>query len=303
MIASYIGIKGARGMQVFLPNTFPIGAVNPCPACPAGFSEVVSHGDSTREAGQLQLRRRLHNGLTATLQYTFSKSVDDDAVLGGQGASAVTQNPFGPATSASTGTSQSAPAIAQNWLNLGAERGPSTFDQRHLVNAQVQYTTGMGVRGGTLLCGWKGTLFKGWTFLTQVTAGSGLPETPIFLAAVPGTGVTGTIRPDVSGAPLHAAPAGLFLNPAAYSAPAPGQWGNAGRDSIVGPATFSVNGSIGRSFLLENRYNLDLRLDSTNFINKVTFTSWNTNVSSAQFGLPAAANAMRNLLLTLNLRF
>jgi hypothetical protein len=300
LVASYLGIKGAHGMQEFLPNTLPIGAVNPCPTCPAGFAEVVSHGSSTRESGQLQLRRRLHNGLTGTIQYTFSKSIDNDSALGGQGASAVQnsqQNLFGP------GASQGPVAIAQNWLDLGAERGPSTFDQRHLLTGQLQYTTGLGLGGGTLMSGWKGTLLKGWTFLTSITAGNGLPETPIFLAAAPGTGVTGTIRPDLTGAPIHAAPAGLFLNPAAYAAPVPGQWGNAGRDSVVGPNVFSLNGSIGRSFLLDGRYNLDFRVDSTDFLNHPTFTSWNTIINSAQFGLPAAANPMRNMLLTMNMRF
>ncbi|HLJ25592.1 MAG TPA: carboxypeptidase regulatory-like domain-containing protein [Candidatus Angelobacter sp.] len=300
LLASYLGIKGAHGMQEFLPNTFPIGAVNPCPTCPAGFAEVVSNGSSTRESGQLQLRRRLHNGLTGTIQYAFSKSIDNDSALGGQGASAVQnsqQNPFG------SGASQGPVAIAQNWLNLGAERGPSTFDQRHLLTGQLQYTTGLGLGGGTLMSGWRGTLLKGWTFLTSITTGSGLPETPIFLAAVPGTGVTGTIRPDLTGAPIHAAPTGLFLNPAAYAAPVPGQWGNAGRDSIVGPNVFSLNGSIGRSFLLDGRYNLDFRVDSTDFLNHPTFTSWNTVINSAQFGLPAAANPMRNMLLTMNMRF
>ena len=46
--------------------------------------------------------------------------------------------------------------------------------------------------------------------MTQITAGSGLPETPIYLAAVTGTGVTGTIRPNYTGAPLYSAPAGSF---------------------------------------------------------------------------------------------
>ena len=41
--------------------------------------------------------------------------------------------------------SPNAPTIAQNWLNLNAERGLSAFDQRHLLNAQLQYTTGMGM--------------------------------------------------------------------------------------------------------------------------------------------------------------
>ena len=44
-----------------------------------------SGGDSTRQAGQVQLRRRLRSGFTASLLYTFSKSIDDDAFLGGQG--------------------------------------------------------------------------------------------------------------------------------------------------------------------------------------------------------------------------
>jgi hypothetical protein len=301
--ASYLGVKGFRGLQEFLPNTFPIGSVNPCPACPIGFAEVASQGDSTREAGRLQLRRRLHNGFTATVQYTFSKSSDDDSILGGQRATAVTQNPFATGTLFSSGASSPPLMIAQNWRDLGAERSPSSFDQRHLLSGQLQYTTGMGLGGGTLVSGWKGRFLKGWTFLTQITAGSGLPETPILLATVPGTGFNGSLRPDVTGAPVHAPPSGLFLNPAAYTIPPPGQFGNAGRNSITGPAVFSLNGSIGRSFLLENRYSLEFRTDFTNLLNKVTFTTWNTVINSTQFGLPTAANAMRNVLVGLNLRF
>jgi hypothetical protein len=56
-------------------------------------------------------------------------------------------------------------------------------------------------------------LLKRWTVLGQITAGSGLPETPVYLAAVTGTGVTGSIGPSVTGAPLFAAPAGHHLNP------------------------------------------------------------------------------------------
>ena len=51
MMATYLGIKGTRGLQEFLPNTFPIGAVNPCPVCPAGYVYLASNGNSTREAG------------------------------------------------------------------------------------------------------------------------------------------------------------------------------------------------------------------------------------------------------------
>jgi hypothetical protein len=312
MTAAYLGIKGTRGPQEFLPNTYPIGAANPCPSCPAGFYYVASNGNSTRESAQIQLRRRLHNGFTATLQYTFSKSIDDDAVLGGQGASAGTSGTTTQTTTSSAnlpGTaameSSSPPnfVTAQNWLNLSAERSLSSFDQRHLLNLQLQYTTGMGTGGGTLLSGWKGALWKEWTFLTQLAAGSGLPQTPIYLATVPGTGVTGTIRPEYTGAALYQAAPGSFLNSSAYLAPLSGQWGNAGRNSIAGPVEFTLNASLGRTFRLSDRFNLDLRIDSANPLNHVTYTTWNIIVNNAQFGLPASANSMRSLQTTLRLRF
>src|SRR5260221_8324282 len=51
----YQGSKGTRGMQEFLPNTFPVGALNPCPNCPTAFAYLTSNGDSTPEAGQIKL--------------------------------------------------------------------------------------------------------------------------------------------------------------------------------------------------------------------------------------------------------
>ncbi len=282
LTATYQGGKGTRGMQEFLPNTYPLGALNPCPACPTGFIYLTSNGNATREAGQVQLRRRLHNGFTANLQYTFSKSIDDSA-LGGRG--------------------QGVNVIAQNWLDLAAERSLSNFDQRHQLVAQIQYTTGMGLGGGTLLSGWKGALFKEWTFVSQINAGSGLPLTPVYVAPVRGTGVTGSIRPDYTGENLYAAPPGFFLNRAAYAPPVSGQWGNAGRNSITGPAQFVLIAGMGRTFRLSDRLNGDLRIDATNALNHVTFPNWNTNVSSTQFGLPSIANPMRSIETTFRLRF
>jgi len=293
MTATYLGIKGTRGVQQFLPNTYPIGAENPCPACPIGFTYRTSNGNSTRESGQLQLRRRLRSGFTASLQYVYSKSIDNDSQLGGQGAT-LTSN---------TSTQITQGVTAQNWLDLRAERGLSTFDQRHLLTFSAQYTSGMGSGGGTLMKGWHGTLLKEWTMLTSITAGTGLPQTPIIPSAVPGTGVTGTIRANPTGASIYAAPAGLFLNPAAFTSPAAGQWGSASRGSITGPHQFTLNASAARTFRLTNRFNLDLHVDATNLLNHVNFTSWNTIVTSTQYGLPVAANAMRSLQTTLRLRF
>jgi trimeric autotransporter adhesin len=302
MTATYLGIKGTHGTQEFLPNTYPAGAINPCPACPADYLYVTSNGNSTREAGSFQLRRRLHSGFTATVQYTFAKAIDDDAVLGGVGASAST-----PVASAAPGAAAASAArnllVAQNWLDLRAERGLSTFDQRHLVTSTIQYTTGMGTAGGTLLSGWRGTLFKGWLFSSTISAGTGLPITPSYLAPVQGTGVTNALRPEYTGESVYAAKPGLSLNPAAYAAPPSGQWGDAGRDSITGPFQFTLNASAGRTFRLTDRLSGDLRIDSTNPLNHVEFTSWNATFASAQFGLPVSANAMRSLTTGFIVRF
>jgi hypothetical protein len=297
MTATYLGFKGTRGVQEFLPNTYPIGAVNPCPACPQDFEYRTSGGNSKRESGQLQLRRRLRSGFSASMLYTYSKSIDDDAALGGQGhVTASAQN-------AGLGESSGATSIAQNWLDLRAERSFSTFDQRNLLNLQAQYTSGQGLGGGDLMRGWAGRLLKEWTILTQFTLGSGMPETPSYLAAVPGTGFTGTIRPNLTGAPIYASNGNVHLNAGAFTAPTTGQWGTASRDSITGPGQFTLDSSLERTFRPDTKLYLVVRVDATNLLNHGVFTGWITTVNSTQFGLPAAANPMRSLQTTIRLRF
>lgn len=281
MIATYAGVKGTRGLQAFLPNTFPAGAIDPCPECPRGFTYMTSNGNSNRHSGQIQLRRRLRGGATGSLQYTYAKAIDN-AALGGRG--------------------QGATLVAQNWLDLNAERGRSPFDQRHQVTAQFQYTSGMRMRGG-LFNGRFANLLREWTIASQVTAGTGLPLTPVYFSAVRGTGVTGSLRPDYTGASVYDAPQGLFLNPAAVAAPPAGRWGNAGRNSITGPRQLVVNSSFGRTFRRGDRLSLDFRIDASNALNQVTYQSWNTIAGNAQFGFPTSANPMRTLQTTVRARF
>jgi hypothetical protein len=217
------------------------------------------------------------------MQYTLAKATDDAAAL--------------------AGATMSGAAIAQDWRDLDAEFAPSSFDRRHVLTAQVQYTTGVGVAGGALVDGVKGSLFKGWTFTGTMTTGSGLPLTPMYLAPVPGTGMIGTMRADLTGEPEDEHPDGYYLNPAAYSTPGAGSWGRAGRNAVAGPAQFNLNAGISRTFFVGDRLNLDWRLDATNVLNRVTFAGVNTIVGSPQFGLADRANQMRRLQMTMRLRY
>ena len=280
---TYLGSKGSRLMQQFVPNTYPVGAVNPCPTCPSGFRYLISDGRSIRNAGQVQLRRRLRNGLSASVQYTLAKAMDNAAAFGG--------------------ASVDSGALAQNWLDLEAEYARSSFDQRHQVVAQVEYTTGAGVVGGTLLDGWKGRLFKDWTVTGQLTTGSGTPLTPTFFSPLRGTGIIGGTRPSLTGAPIDEAPDGYYANADAFTAPAPGEWGTAARNSITGPSQFSFNAAVARTFRLRDRITLDWRIDAMNVLNRLTYSTINTQINSGQFGLPRSTNDARKLRSSIRVGF
>jgi hypothetical protein len=60
---------------------------------------------------------------------------------------------------------------------------------------------------------------------------------------------------------------------------------------------------MGRTFRSGDRVSFDVRFDVMNVLNHVTFPSWNTTVTSAQFGLPDRANAMRSVVSTVRVRF
>jgi hypothetical protein len=279
---TYSGNKGTHQVQEFLPWTTPAGA--PPSGYPSNYVYETSNGNSNYNAASAQLQHRFHNGFLANATYVFSKAIDDAQSLGGRGA-------------AGSG-------YAQNWLDLEAERSLSSFNRTHTLNLTFQYSTGMGTRGGTLINGWKGVLLKDWTLGPSVTLSSGLPLTPTVpgLQAA-GTGISGTTRADYVGGTLAAALPGYGFNTAVFAAPPNAQWGDAGRDIITGPMQFSLNASAGRVFRFGERRSMDVRFDGTNVLNHATWASWNTMLGNSQFGLPTAANAMRNIQATVRFRF
>ena len=277
--ATYLAGRGLNLPQAFIPNTVPAGAPNPCPSCPAGFVYYTSGGRSLQNAGQFQLRRRLSAGLTWTATYTLTRARDNASSFGGIGG-----------------------AIAQDWRDLDAEYGPSSFEQPHQFTLQATYSTGQSAAGGAMLTGLRGTLLKGWTLTTNLTTGSGTPRTPTYRVTSV-AGVTGTVRANLTGVPIEEAPDGYFVNPAAFAPPAEGTWGNAPRNSIRGPRQYALNASLSRAFPVRGRMALNWTFNATNLFNQVTYSSINTVVGSPQFGLPTATNGMRRITMSVRTGF
>jgi hypothetical protein len=270
---TYNGTKGTRLDQSVLPNSAPPGAK--ALPFPSGYIYEMSNGDSIYQSATFQLNRRFRNGFSANATYIYSKAIDN-AVQ------------------------------AQNFLDTSAERALSATNRTHVANFMWQYSTGVGRGGGTLVNGWKGALLKDWTATNMITVSSGSPLTPIIggnRSTTTGTGITGNVRADATGLPVNNAPAGEPFNFAAFAAPAAGQWGNAGRDTITGPMQFGLNASLGRVFRVGERRSIDLRFDATNALNHVTFRSFNTTIGSNNLGLPSVPSNMRSLTATLRFRF
>jgi hypothetical protein len=277
---TYNGTKGTRLDQLIAPNSVPAGAT-PSPF-PAGYQYEMSNGSSIYHGLSFQLQRRFRNGVSANAIYTYSKSIDD---VGNPGALGVP---------------------GQNFNDTSAERAVSATSRTHVLNFNWQYSTGVGRGGGTLVNGWKGALLKDWTFTNAISVGSGLPLTPTVGGAGAvsgGTGISGALRANATGLNANDAPAGEAFNYAAFTQPTAGQFGTAGRDTIIGPAQFSLNGSLGRVFRVGERHSIDLRFDATNALNHVTFTRFNTTIGSNQVGLYSNANAMRSMTATLRFRW
>jgi len=286
----YLGTKGTHLDLQRLPNRAEPGS--PLTAeqrrligNAVGFTFESSEANSFYNAAQVRLVRRFHKGVSANLLYTFSKSIDNASTFGGGGT-----------------------VVAQFDKNLRLERGPSSFDQRHLLQAYYYLASPFGESGAAYIrtTGWKAKLLKDWSLSGGITLRSGTPFTARVLgnrADSGGSGVVGSGRAEATGQGIRDGE-GRFFNLAAFGLPPVGRYGNAGRNTVPGPMFAALNLSLGRSFRIrESRRWVDLRVESTNFTNHVSFTSLATVVNSKSYGLPLAAAPMRTLTATLRVRF
>ncbi len=284
MNLEYLGTKGTHLDTQIQPYLAMAGTVraDTGAANVASFIYDESDGDSIYNALQVRLIRRLAHGVSLNALYTYSKSIDDASTIGG-GTAVVAQNPF----------------------DLAAERGLSSFDQRHTLTLNYVLTSPVGGATGLLHeYRWLERGLRDWTLSGGVTYGSGFPLTARVLgnqSDATGNGAVGSARAEATGEPVENG-AGFF-NTAAFTLPPPGQYGDAGRNTIPGPASLVFNLSLGRFVSFGERRRLEVRADATNFTNSVNYTSYGTVVNAPNYGTATAVGAMRTLTLTTRFRF
>ncbi len=283
----YLGTKGTRLDVKVQPNELPPGSTNTGSnviANATGFIYDEPVGNSTFNALQLRAVRRYNRSLSFNLFYQFAKSIDDTANLGGAGSS-----------------------VVQNWLDISADRGLSAFDVRHELQGSFVYTSPIaGPKSRIAQDSKAGRLLKDWQLSGAVTAQTGNPLTARVLSnteELAQTGGTGSQRADATGASIDAQSG--FFNTSAFAVPPNGLFGNAGRDTIQGPGTVSLNLAFGRSFTLSeaSRRRIEFRFETNNVLNHVNYTNLYTVVNAVNYGLPSAAGAMRTMDLVLRFRF
>ena len=118
-------------------------------------------------------------------------------------------------------------------------------------------------------------------------------------------GTNGSLRADDTGAPIQLSnpTVDAFFNAAAFSVPAPGQFGDSVRNAIVGPGARQLNGVLTRDIRLTPTRTLSLQINAVNLLNTVQWAAVDTNINSPTFGRVVSARPMRTITVTARLRF
>jgi trimeric autotransporter adhesin len=278
LTVSYNGTKGA-GMDVMrAPNRSSSAST---------FIYQTNGADLINHSMNVQFSRRYSHGFNWSNSYTLSKSIDD--YLGSGGSS-----------------------IAQNDANLKAERALSSQDQRHNWQTSLGYELPIGKNRMFFANSSNKVLnfIAGWNFNSSINFASGTPLTVRYVnstGSTSGSALYNSLRADATGLspslPRSQRTIQRYFNTAAFAIPT-GQYGTAGRNSVTGPGTSSVNLSVRKSFTLdESNRRVELSWQVQNLFNHPNWSGVNTIVNSNQFGQVTGARGMRSMTANLRIRF
>jgi trimeric autotransporter adhesin len=282
MNLDYTGAKGTRLDILEDPNRDLTGIRIPGVQA---FNWETSAGDSTAHAGSFRLRKRLQRGVSIGGSYTWLKALNNASSIGGSVA-----------------------VVAQNPFDLAAERGLSSFDQRHRFTADYLWELPFGHEKRWLTQNgvWR-SILGDWQWSGDWTIASGTPFTPVVLGnfADVNRGTNGTLRADITGLPVTLPSPSIseWFNTAAFVAPPAGQYGNARRNSIIGPGTVLFDMAFTKVFPIKDTRVLEFRAQASNIFNTPQLTAIDTTVNSPTFGRVTAVGAMRTFQLTSRFRF
>ncbi|MBS1859472.1 MAG: hypothetical protein JST11_29125, partial [Acidobacteria bacterium] len=274
----------------FLPGTSFAGdnpenfAIQNASTPVSAINYLENTANSWYEAGWVDARREFRGGLTFLTSYTWSKGLTDAPDF----RSAMMQA-----------------SVPQNNSDLAAEKGLNGMDVAHRFVASVVFNVpGWGGRG--LLH----RLTSGWTLGSIFTAQSGMPFTIQVFGDTANAGTLlgqNPIRANVTGQPAF--PSGTrttaqWFNPAAFSAPAPYTFGDAGVNTLFGPGLVNLDQSLQRQFSITERHNFILRVDAFNASNHSNWGYPNNFVNTPQFGsITMAEGTGRELQISARVSF
>jgi hypothetical protein len=292
----YVGKLGRREFVPFSSNPAICPAGTTCSTATTnarrilqGFgnnTEYSSSGSSNYNALEVQITRRFASWLGAQGAYTYARSFD---TFSGNTETAAAPDVFNLATS---------------------EYGPSSFNPTQVgslgytVYAPKLHRFNPYVRA----------ILSDWNLSGIYSIQSGLPLNITLGNLDNAFSSTPNQRPNVSGSfqlPSdrdRVTKEAEWFNTSVFSLPAPGTFGNLGRDAVIGPAKITNNASIARSFPIPLRESMKLqfRCDAFGLFNTPNLGNPNTTFSTSKtstFGQITSTSGNRSLQLSLHLFF
>jgi hypothetical protein len=244
-----------------------------------GYTKVASQaflGSSNYNSFQSHFVYR-STALQLDSAYTYSKVLSD---LGVSSAAA---------GSTSIGVS------AQDWRNLAAEYGPPDWDRTHVFTTSIVYDLPFFKTSGALL---RETLGN-WSFAGLTILESGFALTPGMSTSANGEAT----RPDALGHESKVGKVSQWFNTSNYTQPLYGFYGTASPGSIRGPAEFTGNTALYKTFPVGEKVNLQFRAEAFNIANHPSYAAVSTNYGAGNFGAVTSALDPRILEFALRASF